>query len=85
MKIISLPPQKCDNYESSLTASETLGKLVVTARPSSRKTLGQLLRLGLLIGIVMINSGFQGLVAPRNERICTHSVTSRLYLKLLVK
>jgi hypothetical protein len=28
-------------------------------------------RFGLLLGIIMLNTGPQGLVAPRDKRICT--------------
>lgn len=35
--------------------------------------------------VVVLNIGPLGLVAPRNERICTYSVTLLLNLKLLVR
>ena len=45
----------------------------------------EVLRFGLLLCIVMLNTGSQGLVAHRDERICTYSVTLLLSLKPLIK
>lgn len=39
----------------------------------------------LLTCVIMISTGPQGLVVPRNERICMYNVTLLLELKLLVK
>lgn len=44
-----------------------------------------LLRFGLAMWFLMLNAGLQGLVPPRDKRLCKYSVTLLLNLKLLAK